>query len=179
MFEILGVPVFNADLAGREVLDTDLDVKSAVVQLFGAEVYQNGKADRKAIAAVVFSDSELRNKLNGIIHPAVGRAYHHWRDRHCDLPMVMKESALVFETGIHANLDATVLVTAPVEVRIDRTTSRDGVKRADVEARMAAQLTDAEKIPLADFIIENHGSQAVIPQCLAIHQKLQDRIKLR
>ncbi len=177
MFDILGVPVFNADMAGREILDSDAEVRTSVSKLFGTQVYNDGKADRKAIAEKVFGDDELRKKLNAIIHPAVGRAYAQWRDERQVLPVVMKESALVFETGIHQNLDATILVTAPVEVRMERTTARDGVKREDVESRMAAQLTDSEKLPMADFVIENHGNHAVIPQCIEVLDKIRELIK--
>lgn len=172
IFSVLGVPVFNADLEARNLLETDPEMMRAVTSLLGPGAYSDGMPNRQYIAQKVFSDDALREKLNAIVHPAVGRAFDAWMNAHREAPYVLKEAAITFETGIYKQLDATILVTAPEAVRIERVTKRDRTTPDQVRRRMEAQWTDERKRPLSDYIIENDGTSPVIPRVMEIHQEI-------
>jgi len=114
----------------------------------------------------------LRKGLNQIVHPAVGRAFDKWLLEQSDASYIIKEAAIIFETGIYRDLDATILVTAPRKVRVDRIRDRDGMSDEEIEKRMAAQWSDEKKLDYADFSISNGLQDALIPQVLEIHKQL-------
>ena len=153
-FKELGVPVFIADEHARTIMEEDQQVVMAVKDVLGEEVYKNGKPDRALIASRVFSDKDLLNKLNAIIHPAVARRFQQWYSRQ-NAPYVIYEAAILFEHGGHHKCDKVILVTAPQEVRVNRVVKRDGSSREEVLRRMANQWPEEQKIPLADYVIEN------------------------
>ena len=173
IFKALQIPVFNSDLRARSILETDLAVRKAIVNLLGKKAYHGPVPDRVFIASKVFEDERLRSELNQIVHPAVGRAFNEWVQQNTESPYLIKEAAIIFETGIHKGLDATILVVAPKDVRIDRIKVRDDMSARDVQNRMDAQWTDEKKAALADFIIHNGSNDALIPQVLSIHEKLK------
>ncbi|MCZ4408967.1 dephospho-CoA kinase [Cryomorphaceae bacterium 1068] len=172
VFSVLGVPVFNADAIAKQILTSDPEVVSAVRGHFGAGAYRDGVPDRDYLARVVFSDSSQRETLNSIIHPAVGTAFEEFCAANEQLPYVLKEAAILVETGGYEQLDALILVTAPEALRIDRALSRDKTDRASVEKRISAQLSDEEKRPHAHFEIENDDKNPVIPKVLQIHNAI-------
>lgn len=173
IFQALHIPVFNSDLRARSILETDPAVKKSIIELFGEDAYSGSMPNRKYIAARVFGNDALREELNKIVHPAVGRAYEKWTLEHRDSPYTIKEAAIIFETGIYRDLDSTILVTAPRSVRIDRIRKRDEMPDEEIEKRMAAQWTDEKKAGYADFTISNGPDDALIPQVLAIHKQLK------
>jgi len=152
--ESLGVPVYIADTEAKKILDTD-SVIAQVVALFGNDIVENGKIDRKKIAALVFQDSEKLKKYNNIIHPEVYLHFKNWVKQHRDSPLVVKEAAILFESGSYKDCDKIILVTAPKEYRIERVMKRDAVTREAVEQRMAHQWDDDRKKALSDYVIEN------------------------
>lgn len=172
VFETIGVPVFDADKAGKAILTKDLAAREEIIRLLGTDAYVDDLPDRKFIAQMIFNDDTLRSSLNGIIHPKVAHAYEAWVLRNGNSAYTIKESAIAFETGIYKKMDANILVVAPAELRIERVMKRD---RADAEAikkRMEAQWSDEDKITLADFLVTNDEKSGVLPQILEIHQKL-------
>lgn len=172
IFENAGIPVFYADLSGRNVLETDPKVREDVSALFGSEVYfENGKANRALIASVVFSDSEKLSKLNQIIHPAVARDFKVWIEKQ-NAPYIIREAAILFESGTNKDCDKVICVVAEDEVRINRVMSRDKVSNEEVLYRMAKQMPQTEKAEKSDFVIQNNGDEALIPQVMQIHQHL-------
>lgn len=174
VFESLNFPVFYADRFGRLVLDSDAEVKSAVIELLGAESYSGDKANRKIIAEKVFGNDTLLQSLNAIVHPAVGRAFMAWqKNLPSDNNYCIREAAILFESGTHQDCDKVICVIADDELRISRVIDRDGVGRAEVEARMAKQMPQAEKAERSDFVIENNGDRSIIQQVLAIHASLK------
>ena len=114
--------------------------------------------------------SELA-KLNSMVHPAVFRAFDAWAGTIKDAPYVLKEAALLFESTSYKMCDKTIMVTAPLELRIKRVMQRDGFTRAEVESRDAKQFSEEKKIQLADYVIRNDDTELVIPQVLELHQK--------
>lgn len=152
--ESLGVPVYIADTEAKKILEAE-KVIAKVVALFGDEILDKGKIDKKKIAALVFQDSEKLKKYNNIIHPEVFLHFQDWVKQHENFPIVVKEAAILFESGSYKDCDKIILVTAPKEIRIERVMKRDSVSREAVEQRMAYQWEDDEKKKLSDYIIEN------------------------
>jgi len=152
--ESLGVPVYIADIEAKKILEIDA-VIAKVVALFGEDILDKEKIDKKKIAALVFQDPEKLRKYNNIIHPEVFLHFQNWVKQYENLPLVVKEAAILFESGSYKDCDKIILVTAPKETRIKRVMKRDGVSREAVEQRMAHQWDDEKKKALSDFVIEN------------------------
>ncbi len=173
IFEVLGVPVYYADDRAKDILQSDPEVIKQVKELFGDDVYDAANVlDRKRVAHVVFNEPEFLEKYEAIIHPAVQRDGEKWMQRHAQFPYVIKEAALLFESGSHKHLDKIICVTAPVALRIQRIQQRDGSSIDDIKARLRNQMAEAEKVELSDFIIYNDGTAPLIRQVLNIHEKL-------
>lgn len=152
--ESLGIPLYIADTEAKKILDT-ADVIAKVIALFGDDILENGKIDRKKIAALVFQDPEKLKKYNAIIHPEVYLHFQNWVKQHNNYPLVVKEAAILFESGSYKDCDKIILVTAPKENRIQRVMKRDAVTREAVEQRMSHQWDDETKKSMSDFVIEN------------------------
>jgi dephospho-CoA kinase len=114
----------------------------------------------------------LLSRYNAIVHPAVAADTQQWANNHAKAPYILKEAALLVETGSYKLLDKLIVVTAPVETRIQRVIQRDNIERHEVEARLKHQLPDEEKINYADFIIVNDGEKSLINQVSSIHTSL-------
>lgn len=170
IFESMGVPVFYADSVAKSIMVTDPILIASVKDAFGAESYDNGKLNNKHIAAIVFSNDAELAKLNALVHPAVFRAFEHWLQALPEsTPYILKEAALLFESGSYRMCDKSVLVTATREMKIQRVMARDGVSETQVIARMDKQMSDEDKIKMADYLISNDESQSVIMQAYRLH----------
>lgn len=165
-----GIPCFESDIVGKQLLNGQL--KQDVIDCFGPELYPNDVLDTKKMAQLVFQDKEALEKLNNIVHPAVGKAFKDFIEKNKNAQIVVKEAAILFETGAYKSCDFVILVCAPLEKRISRVIQRDGVKRAEVLARMSKQWDDNKKSALADFVIENDSLELAIEQLEAILKKL-------
>ncbi len=173
VFEQLGIPVYNADYWAKAIMNTEPLVKQRLTELFGKDIYDSeGKADRKKIAEIVFKDKNKLNELNSVIHPAVWLHGKNWLRQHADKPYILKEAAILFESGGDKGLDKVITVSAPKELRLQRVINRDNVTAEEVTARMANQWDDEKKIALSDFVIVNDDKTLVIPQVMKIHKQL-------
>lgn len=171
MFGVLGIPVFEADVLAKHLLVYDPEVRAALMARFGPEMLTEQGLDRQRLAALVFNDPAALADLNGIVHPAVRKAFQKWTDQQT-APYVIMEAAILAETGGHGGFDHVVLVTAPEHVRIARVMTRDGVDEEAVRARIRNQASDAERESIAQHTIVNDGQHLVIPQVLQLHQRL-------
>lgn len=172
IFEVLEVPVFYADDAAKKVMVEDPILISSIKAAFGNEAYfEDGALNRKHIAGIVFNDEAGLAKLNAIVHPAVFRAFDAWAGAIKNVPYVLKEAALLFESTSYKMCDYSIMVTAPLELRIKRVMQRDGFSRAEVESRDAKQFSEEKKIQLADYVIRNDDTEMVIPQVLELHRQ--------
>lgn len=165
-----GIPCFESDIVGKQLLNGQL--KQDVIDCFGPELYPNDVLDTKRMAQLVFQDKEALEKLNNLVHPAVGKAFKDFVEKNKNAQIVVKEAAILFETGGYKSCDFVILVCAPLEKRISRVIQRDGVKRAEVLVRMSKQWDDNKKSALADFVIENDSQELAIEQLEAILKKL-------
>ncbi len=171
IFETLGVPVYYSDDRAKKIMEFDHDLISAITATFGEEVYVDGKLQRKVLANIVFTDPERLAELNKLVHPAVGRDFRAWCEgMSAENAYVLKEAAIIFETGGHKFLDQVLLVTCPEDLRIERVMARDGVEAQAVKDRMARQWSDADKVKLADHVIDNSPDVSLIDQVLALHK---------
>lgn len=148
------IPVYIADDEARKITDSK-NVIEKIVSNFGNQVIENGKVNRKALANIVFKDKDKLSQLNAIIHPEVKKHFKKWLKKHQKHSFVIKESAILFESGSYVDCDAIILVTAPLELRIQRTMKRDNVDKNSVLERINNQISEEEKIKKSDYIIEN------------------------
>ena len=172
IFISLNIPIFDSDSEAKRILSSDPDVIIKVKEHFGAESYDDSGLNREHLAKVVFGDPAKREILNSIVHPEVGRAFEKFCSDRKDVPYVLKEAAILIESGAHKQLDFLILVTAPKELRISRVMNRDMLERSQVIARMRAQSTDEDKRSFADFEIHNDKKEYLIPQVLQIHNAI-------
>jgi dephospho-CoA kinase len=171
IFELLGIPVYYADTAAKEIMHTDSELKAKVQEHFGADIYKNGVLDRAALGKIVFNDKEQLELLNSLVHPATIRHSDEWANRQT-APYVLKEAALLFESGSSQSLDKIIGVFAPQPLRLLRVMKRDNATREEVLARMNKQIDENIKMRLCDYVIHNDEQQMVIPQVLALHETL-------
>lgn len=179
IFEVLGIPVYYADDRAKDLMQTDLKLIASIKEIFGDKAYASGKLNRAYISSKAFASKQLLAKLNGVVHPAVARDSELWMNRHKDLPYVLKEAALIFESGMHRYLDKIICVLAPIEERITRLKARDNTTYEEIAARMKNQMSDERKAELSDFVIRNDSRHKLIPQALAIHHILMGMDKKR
>jgi dephospho-CoA kinase len=163
VLEEMGYPIFYSDRKGKELLRTSTDLKQQITTLLGTEAYKDGVLNTSYIASLVFRQPELLEKMNAIVHPAVRKSFSEWCD-HQNSTIVFNEAAIIFETGMYLNYDATILVTAPLETRISRAMLRDRSSREEVIQRMDRQWPDEKKIPFASFVIVNDDQTPVVRQ---------------
>ena len=174
IFNILGVPIFNADQVAKSIVNEDQSVIAAIKDAFGEALYPGGTLDREVMAKIVFNDPLALEALNKIVHPAVGKAYEQWVEDNAAHSYVIKEAAILIESGAYEDMDHIVMVEAPIDVRIQRVMDRDGVTKDQIKKRIASQMTDEEKRKLCDFVIVNDNNRLVIPQVLEIHHILSE-----
>ena len=172
IFEVLGVPIFYADAAAKEVMVKDEILIDAIKNAFGKQSYfDDGTLNRKHIAGIVFNDEKQLAILNSIVHPAVFRAFDNWLKQFSNAPYILKEAALLFESDSYKMCDKTIVVTAPLEMRVKRVIERDGLTEAEITSRDSKQFKQEEKVKLADHIIKNDNTELVIPQVLKLHNE--------
>jgi dephospho-CoA kinase len=174
IFEVLGVPVYNSDNRARALMAEDKELVEKIKAAFGEEAYpDNQNLNRSFLAKEVFSNPSKLQKLNSLVHPAVGRDFASWVAIQSNQPYVIKEAALLFETGSHNSLDSVVLVTAPEEVRVSRVLARDP-QRSEKQVRdiIGNQLKDEEKKKLADYVLNNNEQKLLVPEVVALHEAL-------
>ena len=170
IFEHLGIPVYYSDERAKQLMLNKL--KPDIINLLGQESYlSNGQLNKPYIGKRIFSDPSLRESLNRLVHPAVQDDFEQW----CSMqksPYILKESALLFESGLYKTLDQIILVTAPLALRIARIQQRDNLSKNDIEARLKSQINDEEAKKLAHHIIVNDEKILILPQIISIHNKL-------
>ena len=171
MFQVLGVPVFNADDAAKYLMEHDEQLKEGIQRLFGKEVYKNDRLDRSFLASVVFTDKTKLEQLNGLVHPATIAYGKAWAGRQL-YPYTIKEAAIFFESGSYKEMDKMIGVYAPVDIRLQRAMQRDNATEETVKQRMDKQMDENEKMSRCDYVIYNDGSQSVIEQVLELHNEL-------
>jgi len=171
IFEVLGIPVYYADIAAKKIMNEDEGLRSAITNIFGEQAYANNILDRKFISSIVFSDPAKLQLLNGLVHPATKKDGEAWMEQQTS-PYAIYEAALIFEAKVSERLDLVIGVSSPTELRIKRAMERDKVSREEVLKRMGQQLDEEAKMSKCDLVLINDEQQLLIPQVLELHEKL-------
>lgn len=172
VFQELRVPVYYADLRARVLTETSSSLKQRIISLLGPESFNSQGYNRKYVANIVFSDKEKLARLNAIVHPAVNSDFEQWLITCKKFSYVVKEAALLFESGSNKKMDYTIYINAPVELRANRVIKRDGLSKSEIISRIKNQTPAGKIMPLTDRAIENDDKQLVLPHILEIHKLL-------
>lgn len=172
IFSELGIPVYNSDERGKYLMEHDFIVKEKLFEVFGPESFSDNKLNREYLAKQVFNNNSKLSAINKIVHPAVHEDFNHWVKINSGNQYLIKEAAILIESGAYKELDLLIVVTAPIPTRINRVIKRDNLSRVDIEKRIANQLSDQERINYADFVINNDGTMLVKTQIQEIHNKI-------
>ena len=172
IFATIGIPVFNADEEAKRIMQTSPEIKAKLIEQFGADIYNAHGLDKEKLAAIVFNDPFQLQLLNAIVHPVTIQAAKDWAAKQ-NSPYVIKEAALIFESGAADGLFKVIGVTAPLSLRTYRVMQRDGITKDQVDARMRNQISDTIKMRLCDYVIDNNNQQMVIPQVLEIDKAIR------
>lgn len=178
-FTLLGIPIYDADDRAKWLMSNNPALKKQVLDTFGDESFtQDGELNRSFLAKTIFADPEKTAIINALVHPAVKHDFMDWTENQ-KTPYIIKEAALLFETGSYQDLDKTILVAAPLEIRIARVMARDPHRdQNQIYEIVARQLPEEQKKELTDFLVDNTGDILVIPQVLKIHNSLISSQKL-
>lgn len=171
MFALLGIPVYDSDLRAKMVMAEDKALKEELLQNFGPETYNENGLNRVYLAGQVFPNPEKLALLNSLVHPHVKQDFINWAAAQKNVPYVIKEAALMYETEAHKQVAEMIAVYAPLEIRLKRLASRDAHRtEADIKAIIAKQLPDEEKMRRANHVIYNDETNLLIPQVLKLHE---------
>jgi len=174
VFEKLGVPIYNSDIEAKKLYISNIDVKEKIINNFGNKIYlKNGKLNKKLLSEIIFTNSDALQKINSIIHPAVKKHFDNWVENQ-NTTYIIKEAAILYESGAYKYLDKIIVVTAPEEVRIKRVMKRDSFDRVAVQKRIANQLNQKEILKISDFEIINNEKEMILNQILKIHKQLNN-----
>ncbi len=172
VFRSLHIPVYQADQEARRIMVEHREIRMEIIRYFGEEAISGTSLNRSFLAARIFPDAQARTFLNALVHPAVREDFKVWAGNRKNVPYVIEEAALLFESNAYRELDITVLVTAPLEMRIARIKARDKLKHREILARMNSQMKPEAAGKLADYIIRNDEQRFILPQVLEIHQNI-------
>ena len=173
IFTCLGVPVYDADSRAKSIMTTDGILIEQIKKEFGDLAYlPDGSLDREYLSRVIFENQEKRTLLNQMVHPRVAADTDRWLDQNREATYVVREAALLIESGAYLRVDKVLLVTAPEELRIKRVLARDPHRlREEVVKIMATQLPEEEKKKVADVVVYNDETQLLVPQILQLHNQ--------
>ena len=167
----MGYPVFYSDHEAKRLYDENPVLQKQLVDLFGPAIYRDGQLNKAFLAQQLFSSAELKAQVTALVHPLVRKAFEVWAQQQAS-DLVFNEAAILFETGAYKDFDATVLVTARIETRIERVQKRDLISREAVLQRIANQWPDSKKMNLTTYIITNDG-QPLLQQIEDVISKLK------
>ena len=159
MFKDLGAFIFDADREAKRLLDTSESIQNELIKEFGTDI-QNGenKIDRAKLARVSFQDEDHQFILNSIIHPHIFQIIDKVSAKN-KYPVFIVDGALIFESGLNNHLDYTIVITANMKHRMSRVLKNSNLTREDVLRRIELQWSDEEKVNLADFTLQNNGTE--------------------
>jgi len=165
IFEMLGAQIYDSDLEAKQLMNTDKSLKEKIIHHFGQDSYsQEGQLDRPMLAKKVFNAPIQLEKLNQLVHPAVGRHFKQWILEHQHYPVLIKEAAILFESKANKGLHQVVCVIAPRSIRMERVVSRDSSDKQHFEARERNQWPESQKAQKSHALINNDGEHSILQQ---------------
>lgn len=179
IFQLLGVPVFEADAVAKNLYNSNPEIKSGLIRLFGKDIYTtNDQLDRKKLASIIFTNEIHLAQVNELVHPVVRKEFKSWLKLYKNAPYIIHEAAILFESGFYKLMDYTLLVTAPEKQRVARVVARDGVSEQMVRERMQKQWSEEKKQLLASKILVNDNKNLMIPEIIQIDKNLKEHGKI-
>jgi len=169
IFQIIGTPIYNSDEAAKKILNQNISVKEKIINHFGIKVLTNSKLDNKKIANIIFKQKEKLKIINSIIHPLVKKDFTNWREKQKAM-YIIKESALIFNSNAHKELDHVIFVKSPLELRIKRIQSRDKKNEQEIFSIIKNQSSDDFLEKKCDYIITNDENSFLIEQVFKLHE---------
>ena len=173
-FKSLGIPVYIADKEARQLM-TSKNIINELSNEFGKEILENGILNREKLAQLVFNNPKKLQKLNSIVHPEVKKHFDNWVEKHKNYPFIVKEAAILFESGSYKYCDTIITVTAPLETRLQRVMKRDKTDRESVLKRIENQWTDEQRIAKSNYVIHNLSVESTKKQVDEILKKLKNQ----
>lgn len=171
VFSSYGVPCYKSDNRAKELMQKSPELIRQIKVLFGEDIYQDKKLNRSKLADIVFDDKKKLKSLNALVHPLVNKDFQFFLNQQ-NTAYVIKEAAILFETGVAKDCDETILVTAPEKLRIQRVMKRDKINAEHIKSRMSHQWSDEKKIPLANYVINNIDWDKTFKKIEEIHKKI-------
>ena len=177
VFENLGIAVYNSDIEAKLLMNNDPEIINKFKMIFGFEIYDdNNRLNKKKLADLIFNDKNKLKTVNSIVHPAVKKHFTNWVQMQKS-PYVIKETAILFESGTYKDVDKIITVTASLDLRINRLIGRDRLSKEAIIERVNNQLNEDYKIKNSDYVIYNDNKQLIVPLILKIHQKILEILK--
>ncbi|WP_289045338.1 dephospho-CoA kinase [uncultured Olleya sp.] len=170
-FKTLGVPIYIADTEAKALMNRSKIIKRKLIKLFGEQAYIDDKLNKPFVASQIFSNQDLLQQMNAIVHPKVAKHFANWVKKQ-STAYVISEAAILFENGSYKKYDYIITVVAPKEVRLKRVLKRDNSSKEKVEAIMNNQWSDNQKIELSDFVINNTNLETTKLEVGKVHKKI-------
>ena len=173
IFSKLGISVYNSDIRAKALYTESKALREKMILNFGSGIYLGTEINRKKLASIVFADKSKLTLLNSLVHPLLQLDFEQWKAEQSS-DYVIREAAILIESGAYKTCDKVIVVTANKELRIKRVTLRDSASNTEVEQRVNNQLSDEERLKYADFEILNNGTESLIDQVIEVNRKMQD-----
>jgi dephospho-CoA kinase len=175
ILEKMGYAIFYSDQEAQKIMLTNSSLIDEIKQLVGSDSYQYGQLNKPRLREFIFDKESNKEKINQLVHPYVYQAFDEW-SRTITKKLVFNESALLFETGSYKRFDKTIVITSPIELKIERLITRDSLSKEEIQKRFSAQVEDDIKIEKADYVIYNNEKELLIPQIIKILEDLSMRL---
>jgi dephospho-CoA kinase len=172
VFEKLGVPVYYADVAARDLSESDQEIKKCLIFLMGEDIYEDNSLNRPKMASLIFNNKQLLNSVNQIFSQKMRDHFASWCNGYTHYPYLINESAILFESKMYLLFDKIITISAPEEIRIQRVMTRQNMNRDKIKVIMQNQLSEIETIQRSHYVIINDGLSLVLPQIIQIHKSL-------
>lgn len=166
-----GIPVYIADEEAKKLMNRSKIIKKKLIALFGEQAYLNSKLNRPYLAQQIFSDKTKLDKMNAIVHPKVAQHFNRWVKKQ-QSPYVLKEAAILFESGSYKQCHFIITVTAPLSVRIERVLKRDNTTAQKVKSIVKNQWSDTKKVAHSNAVIVNKTLEKTEAQVQTTHQEI-------
>lgn len=173
IFSMMNIPIYDADSRAKYLINNDLFLKNSIKTLLGKNAYlPTGKYNRKWVASQVFNNPDLLKQLNSLVHPCVHKDSHDWVKKYSKSPFLIYEAALMKAAGDNNMFDKVIVINAPINLRIQRIQVRDKRSEQEIKDIIARQISDEERLKIADYVIENDDKEPVLEQVLELHEIL-------
>jgi len=175
IFKTLGVPVYNSDARAKYLMTNNNDLRKSLCSTFSNKVFNNNILDTSFLSNIVFNNALELQKLNNIVHPFVAKDFESWLSKQ-ESKFIIKEAAILIESGAYKKVDKILLVIADKEIRIDRIKNRDKINKEAILSRIDKQISDKERMLYADFIIDNNENKSIINQVKNIYNEIRENL---